>query len=86
MKQLLMDLIKIIKLHKDGLGHGHFAFLDVSRYEQTALIFSTDLSLSGASGALLNKTTNCVEKKKQVHSSSAFFNHPLLGLTRPLIF
>ena len=49
-KRLLMDLIK---LNKDGLRHGHFAVFDVSTSEQTALILSTDQSLSSASGALL---------------------------------
>ena len=42
-----MDLIK---LNKDGLRHGHFAVFDVSR---SALILSTDQSLSSSSGALL---------------------------------
>ena len=42
-----MDLIK---LNKDGLRHGHFAIFDVSR---SALILSTDQSLSSTSGALL---------------------------------
>ena len=43
-----MDLIK---LDKDG--QHHFAVFDVSRSEQTALILSTDQSLSSASDALL---------------------------------
>ena len=52
MKRLLMDLIKLNKVKYD-LRHGHFAVLDVSRSEQTALIWSTDQSLSSVRGASL---------------------------------
>ena len=43
--------IDLIKLNKDGLHHGHFAVYNVSRSEQTAVILSTDQSLSSTSGA-----------------------------------
>ena len=53
-----MILKDLIKSSKDDLRHGHFAaqrfaVFNVSRSEQTALIVSTDQSLSSASGALL---------------------------------